>query len=126
MRFIVMVKATARSEAGGLPTREELAKMGAFNEELVRAGALLAAEGLHPSSRGARITYAAGTPSVTDGPFAETKELIAGFWILQLKSKEDAIAWLLRCPFEDAQIEILQVYEVEDFAPVFAAERASQ
>ncbi len=118
MRFIVMVKATAQSEAGVLPSTEMLAKMGAFNEELVKAGVMLSAEGLHPSSKGARISYAGGKPAVTDGPFAETKELIAGFWILSGKSKDEIIEWLSRCPFENSEeIEIRQIYDMEDFAP---------
>jgi len=117
MRFIVMVKATAASEAGILPSPEMLAKMGAFNEQLAKAGALLAADGLQPSSKGARIKFTAGKPSVTDGPFAETKELIAGFWMLQFRSKQEAIEWLLRCPFTEEEVEIRQVYEPEDFAP---------
>ncbi len=120
MRFLVMVKATAQSEAGALPSREMVEKMGAFNEQLAAAGALLAAEGLQPSSKGARIKYAAGNGSVTDGPFTETKELVAGFWILQMKSKEEVVEWLLRCPFNDEEIEIRQIYELEDFAPIFA------
>jgi hypothetical protein len=119
MRFIVMVKATEESEAGVLPTAEMLAKMGAFNQELVKAGVMLAAEGLQPSSKGARIRFAGGRATASDGPFAETKELIAGFWLLQMKSREEAIEWLSRCPFEKGEeIEIRQVYEPEDFAPI--------
>jgi hypothetical protein len=121
MRFIVLVKATEKSEAGVLPTLEMLTKMGAFNEQLAKAGALLGAEGLQPSSKGARISFAGGRPTVTDGPFAETKELVAGFWLLQMKSKEEAIEWLSRCPFEGGEeIEIRPVYEPEDLAPIFA------
>ncbi len=120
MRFLVIVKATAQSEAGVLPSREMVEKMTVFNEQLAAAGALLAAEGLQPTSKGARIKYSAGKGSVTDGPFTETKELVAGFWILQMKSKEDVVEWLLRCPFDDEAIEIRQIYEPEDFAPIFA------
>jgi hypothetical protein len=127
MRFLVMVKATPESEAGELPTADMLAKMGAFNQELAKAGVILGAEGLHPSSKGARISYAGGKPTVTDGPFAETKELVAGFWLLQAKSKEEIIEWLARCPFERGeQIEIRRIYELEDFAPVMTAEVREQ
>lgn len=117
MRFIVFVKATAASEAGVLPTPEMFAKMGAFNEQLAKAGIFLAGEGLQPTSKGARISYAGAKPVVIDGPFTETKELVAGFWLLQAKSKAEIIEWLSRCPFENGeQIEIRQVYEMEDFA----------
>lgn len=99
-----------------MPSPELVANMGAFNAELAKAGALLAAEGLHPSSRGARITFAAGKPTVTDGPFAEAKELIGGFWIIQVKSKDEAIEWMRRCPFEgNEEIELRQIHDVEDF-----------
>ena len=121
MRFMVLVKASEQTEAGVLPSAELLAKMGLFNEELVRAGVLLAADGLQPTSKGARISFAGPHPTVTDGPFTETKELIAGYWLLQLKSKGEAIEWLSRAPFDSGEeIEIRQVYEAEDFAPVFA------
>ena len=127
MRFLVMVKATPQSEAGELPSTEMLAKMGAFNQELAKAGVLLGGEGLHPSSKGARMSFAGGKPTITDGPFAETKELVAGFWLLQAKSKEEIIAWLTRCPFERGeQIEIRQLFEAEDFAPVVTPEIAEQ
>jgi hypothetical protein len=127
MRFIVMVKATPQSEAGALPKPEMLAKMGAYNEQLAKAGILLGAEGLHPTSRGARISYAGAKPTITDGPFAETKELIAGFWLLQAKSKAEIIEWLARCPFEEGeQIEIRQIYDMEDFAPVMTPELTEQ
>jgi hypothetical protein len=116
MRFLVTVKTSKESEAGMLPTPEMIAKMGAFNQQLVQSGALLAAEGLAPTSDGARISYAGGRPSVTDGPFTETKELIAGFWILQLKSKEEAIEWLSRCPFERGEeIEIRRIRELDEY-----------
>jgi hypothetical protein len=116
MRFLVMVKATPESEAGEPPTPELLSKMGAFNQELAAAGAILGAGGLYPTSRGARISYAAGKPTVTDGPFAETKELVAGFWLLQAKSNEEIVEWLMRCPFEDGEIEIRRVHDMPDCA----------
>jgi hypothetical protein len=119
MRFMVIVKANKESETGVLPSQEILEKMGKFNEELVKAGVMLAGEGLHPSSRGARVKFNGNQRTVTDGPFAETKELIAGFWMWQVKSKEEAIEWLKRAPFDDgAEVEIRQVYETQDFAPV--------
>ncbi|RKH00587.1 YciI family protein [Corallococcus sp. CA053C] len=117
MRFMMIVKANKDSEAGVLPTHEELAAMGKFNEELVKAGILLAGEGLHPSSKGTRVRFSAKQSTVVDGPFAETKELIAGFWILEVKSKDEAIAWARRVPFVDGEIEIRQVAAPEDFAP---------
>jgi hypothetical protein len=119
MRFMVMVKATPNSEAGAMPSEALLAAMGRFNEELVKAGVLLAAEGLQPSSKGARVRFSGGKRSVTDGPFAETKELVAGFWLWQCKSREEAIEWVKRCPDpmpgEESVIEIRQVFEAEDF-----------
>lgn len=115
MRFIVMVKANKDSEAGVMPTNEELAEMGRFNEELVKAGIMLDGNGLHPSSRGTRIEYSGGKPKVIDGPFAETKELVAGYWVLQCRSKEEVVEWLKRAPFKDANIEIRQIFEQEDF-----------
>ena len=119
MRFMVMVKATKESEAGVLPSTELLAEMGRFNEELARAGVLLAGEGLHPSSKGTRVRFSGGKRTVIDGPFAETKELVAGFWLWQVKSKEEAIEWVRRCPDpmpgSDSEIEIRQVYEPDDF-----------
>src|SRR6516164_9388918 len=118
MRFMVLVKANKDSEAGVLPSRELLTAMGKFNEELVKAGVMLAAEGLHPSSKGARVRFQGGKKTVIDGPFAETKELIAGFWLWQVKSKEEAIEWLKRAPFDGGtEVEIRQVFEIEDFAP---------
>lgn len=123
MRFLVMVKATPQSEAGELPSAEMLAKMGAFNHELAKAGIILAAEGLQRSSAGARISFAGGKPTVTDGPFVETKELVAGFWILQGKSKEEIVQWLSRAPFERGeQIEIRPIFEMEDLGPVMTPE----
>ncbi|HXD49858.1 MAG TPA: YciI family protein [Gemmatimonadaceae bacterium] len=118
MRFMVMVKSNAATEAGELPSTELLAAMGKFNEELVRAGVMLAGEGLQPSSKGARIKFSGGKRKVVDGPFAESKELIAGFWIIQVKSKAEAIEWMKRCPNptgEDGELEIRQVFEADDF-----------
>jgi hypothetical protein len=119
MRFMLMVKANKMSEEGVLPSKELLEEMGAYNEELVKAGVLLAGEGLHPSSRGARVRFSGAKRSVIDGPFTEAKELIAGFWLIQVKSKEEAIEWVKRCPnpFPDgeAEIEIRQVHEAADF-----------
>src|SRR5687767_9038603 len=118
MRFMVMVKATGDSEAGLMPTEQMLAEMGAYNEELAQAGVLLAGEGLHPSSKGARVRFSGDKRTVIDGPFAETKELVAGFWLWQVKSKEEAIAWVKRCPNPsqgECEIEIRQVFEAEDF-----------
>lgn len=123
MRFMVIVKASERSESGQMPDPEMLARMGAFNEELVKAGILLAGEGLQPSSKGARISFAGAKPVVTDGPFAETKELVGGFWILQAKSKEEIVAWISRAPFRDGeQVEIRQIFEMEDFGAAAVAE----
>jgi hypothetical protein len=125
MRFMVIVKASERSESGQLPSPETLARMGAFNEELVKAGILLAGEGLQPSSKGARISFGGPKPVVTDGPFAETKELVGGFWILQGKSKEEIVAWIARAPFQDGeQVEIRQIFEMEDFGAAAAAAEA--
>jgi hypothetical protein len=124
MRFMVLVKASKDSEAGKLPSAEELTAMGKFNEELVKAGVMLAGEGLHPSSKGARIRFSGSKRSVIDGPFSETKELLAGFWILQVKSKEEAIEWMKRCPNphpgQDNEIEIRQIFEAEDFGDLQA------
>ena len=119
MRFMVIVRATKNSEAGILPTATLLADMGKFNEELAKAGVLLAGEGLQPSSKGARVKFSGSKRTVVDGPFTEAKELIAGFWLWQVKSREEAIEWVKRCPHpmpgEDAEIEIRQLYEAEDF-----------
>ncbi|MBN8231908.1 YciI family protein [Corallococcus macrosporus] len=117
MRFMMLVKATPDSETGRLPTEAELTEMGKYNEELVKAGILLAGEGLHPSSKGARVTFSKTGNTVTDGPFSETKELVSGFWIIEVKSREEAIAWARRVPFKDGQVEIRQVASAEDFAP---------
>jgi hypothetical protein len=123
---MVLVKATKDSEAGVLPSKKMLTEMGKFNEELVKAGVMLAGEGLQPSSKGARVKFSGGKPTVTDGPFAETKELIAGFWMWQVKSKQEAIDWLKRAPFEDEQLEIRQVFEAEDFGAEFTPELRQQ
>ncbi len=117
MRFMVLVKADKNSEAGVLPDEKILTEMGKFNEELVKAGVMIAAEGLHPSSKGARVKFAGGKRIVTDGPFTEAKDLIAGFWLWQVKSKAEAIAWLERAPFDQTEVEIRQVYETADLAP---------
>ena len=126
MRFMVIVKANKDSEAGVMPTKELLKEMGKFNEELVKAGVMLAGEGLHPSSKGARVKFSGGKTTVTDGPFAETKELVAGYWMWQVKSKEEAIEWLKRAPFEDTEVEIRQVFEAEDFGDEFTPELREQ
>ena len=130
MRFMVIVKATKETEAGDLPSPEILEKMGKYNEELVKAGVMLAGEGLHASSKGARVKFTGSQRTVTDGPFAETKELIAGFWLWQVKSKQEAIEWVKRCPHpmpgEDAEIEIRQVFEAEDFGAEFTPEMRKQ
>ena len=115
MRFMVIVKASKESEAGVLPSKQLLDEMGKFNEELVKAGVMLAGEGLQASSKGARVKFDGSKRIVTDGPFAETKELIAGFWLWKVKSKEEAIEWLKRAPFRDGTVEIRQVFEAEDF-----------
>ena len=122
MRVMVLVKANADSEAGVMPSEELLTEMGKYNEELVKAGVMLAGEGLHPSSKGVRVRFSGGKKSVIDGPFAETKELLAGFWLLQVKSMEEAIEWLKRAPFEDTEIEIRRVFETEDFGPEMTPE----
>lgn len=119
MRFMLMVKATEESEAGVMPSIELLEAMTNYNEELVRSGILLAGEGLQPSSKGARVSLSGGKPTVTDGPFTETKELVAGFWLIDVKSKEEAVEWAKRCPGPmeggNGEIEIRQVFEAEDF-----------
>jgi len=122
MRFMLIVKADKDSEAGVPPSREMLTEMGKYNEELVKAGVMLAGEGLQASSKGARVTFSAGKPYVVDGPFAETKELVAGFWLVQAKSKDEAIEWVKRAPFENAVVEIRQVFEADDFGPALTPE----
>jgi hypothetical protein len=130
MRFMVMVKADKNSEAGALPDEKLLAEMGKFNDELVKAGVLLAAEGLHPSSKGAKVRFSGTKRTVIDGPFSETKELVAGFWLFQVKSKEEAIEWVKRAPNPfpgtESEIEIRQVFEAEDFGPEFTPELRKQ
>ena len=130
MRFMAMVRATRDSEAGKMPDETLLADMGKFNEELVKAGVMLAGEGLHPSAKGARVRFSGTKRTVIDGPFAETKELICGFWLLQVKSKEEAIEWIKRCPNPfsgpEAEIEIRQVFEAEDFGAEFTPELRAQ
>src|SRR5712671_420801 len=129
MRFMIIVKATKDSEAGVLPDHKLLADMGKFNEELVKAGIMQAGEGLQPSSKGARVKFSGGKRTVVDGPFTETKELIAGFWIWKCKSKQEAIDWVKRCPNpmgDQAEIEIRQVFEAEDFGAEFTPELREQ
>jgi hypothetical protein len=126
VRFMVIVKASKESEAGILPDEQQLAAMGKFNEEMVKAGVMLAGEGLQASSKGARIRFSGNKRTVIDGPFAETKELVAGFWLIQVKSKEEAIEWIKRVPFEDGEVEIRQVFELEDFGPGEAVDRHRQ
>ena len=126
MRFMVIVKADKNSEAGVLPSHELLAEMGKFNEELVKAGVMLAGEGLQASSKGARVKFSGNKRTVTDGPFTETKELVAGFWLWQVRSKEEAIEWLKRAPFREGEVEIRQVFEAEDFGPEFTPELREQ
>ena len=129
MRFMVLVKADKNTEAGALPDEKLLTEMGKFNEELAKAGVLLAGEGLHPSSKGARVHFSGARRTVIDGPFAETKELVAGYWLWKVKSKEEAIEWVKRCPNPtgaEADIEIRQVFEAEDFGPAFTPELREQ
>lgn len=129
MRFMVIVKATNDSEAGVMPSKKLLTEMGRFNEELVKAGVMLEGEGLQPSSKGARVRFSGDKRTVTDGPFAETKELVAGFWMWQCESLEEAIEWVKRCPnphAEECEIEIRQVFEVEDFGDEFTPELREQ
>jgi len=130
MRFMVIVKADKSSEAGALPDEKLLAEMGKYNEELAKAGVLLAGEGLQPSSKGARVRFSGNKRTVIDGPFAETKELIAGFWLIQVKSREEAIEWVKRSPNPfpgtESEIEIRQVFEAEDFGPEFTPELREQ
>lgn len=129
MRFMILVKATADSEAGKLPSTELMTAMGKFNEELVNAGVLLAGEGLHPTAKGVRIHFDGASRTVTDGPFSETRELIAGFWLIQVKSREEAIEWMKRCPnpFDvPSDIEIRQVYEMSDFGDAATPEVVAQ
>jgi hypothetical protein len=130
MRFMILIKADKNSEAGVMPSEKLLAEMGTFNEELVKAGIMLAGEGLHPSSKGARVKFSGAKRMVTDGPFAETKELIAGFWIWKCRSMQEAIDWVKRCPNpmpgEEPEIEIRQVFEADDFGAEFTPELREQ
>jgi hypothetical protein len=126
MRFMVIVKATPETEAGVLPDQKTLSGMGKFNEELTKAGVMLAGEGLQASSKGARVRFQGSKRTVIDGPFSETKELIAGFWLWQVRSKEEAIQWLKRAPFQEGEVEIRQVFEAEDFGADFTPELREQ
>ena len=129
MRVMVMVKATKESEAGEMPSQELLTEMGKFNEELVKAGVMLAGEGLHPSSKGVRVRFSGDKRTVTDGPFAETKELVAGYWLWQVRSMDEAIEWAKRCPnpmTDGGELEIRQVFEAEDFGDEFTPELREQ
>jgi len=129
MRFMVIIKATTETEAGVMPSEKLLTEMGRYNEELVKAGVMQAGEGLHPSSKGARVKFSGSKRTVIDGPFGETKDLIAGFWLWQVKSKDEAIEWVKRCPNPtgtDAEIEIRQVFEAEDFGAEFTPELREQ
>ena len=126
MRFMVIVKADKDSEAGVLPSKELLAEMGKFNEELAKAGVMLAGEGLQASSKGARVRFSGDKRTVIDGPFSETKELIAGFWLWEVRSKEEAIEWLKRAPFREGEVEIRQVFEADDFGAEFTPELREQ
>jgi hypothetical protein len=116
MRFIVFVKASRESESGAMPDKNALMEMQKFNQKLADAGVMVAGEGLHPTSKGARIAFGKGTPKLTEGPFAETKELVAGYWILEAKSKDEVIDWMKKAPFQDGEIEIRQIFEDEEFA----------
>ena len=124
MRVMVLVKASQQSEAGVMPSQEELTEMGKFNEELVNAGILLAGEGLHPTSKGVRVQFPAR--KVVDGPFTETKELVAGYWLLQVKSMDEAVEWMKRAPFQEGDIEIRPVFEADDFGDAFTPELREQ
>jgi hypothetical protein len=126
MRFMVIVKGGEDYEAGAMPSESELAEMGEFNKELADAGAMLAGEGLHPSSKGVRINYDGDEPTVTDGPFGNAAELIAGFWLIQLDSKDEAVEWLKRAPFREGEVEIRQVFENEDFGDELTPELREQ
>jgi len=129
MRFMILVKATKDSEAGVMPSEQLLSEMGKFNEELAKAGILLAGEGLHPSSKGARVRFSSAKRTIIDGPFAETKELVAGFWLWQVKSKQEAIEWFKRCPNpmpSESEIEVRQVFEAEDFGAALTPELRKQ
>ncbi|MFL6200864.1 MAG: YciI family protein [Thermoanaerobaculia bacterium] len=126
MRVMVLVKADKDSEAGVMPSEQILTEMGKFNEELVKAGVMLAGEGLYPSSKGKRVRFSGNKPTVIDGPFAETKELVAGFWMWKVKSMDDAVEWIARSPFQDTEIEIRPVFESEDFGAELTPELREQ
>jgi hypothetical protein len=126
MRFMVIVKADKDTEAGVMPSEQLLRDMGNYNEELVKAGVMLAGDGLHPSSKGARVRFSGGKRTVIDGPFPETKELIAGYWLWRCASLQEAIEWLKRAPFDETEVEIRQVFEAEDFGPEFTPELREQ
>ncbi len=129
MRVMVLVKATSDSEAGGMPSAEMMAAMGRYNDELIKAGILLAADGLHPSSRGKRVRFSGSSRTVIDGPFTETKELVAGYWLWQVKSMDEAVEWVKRCPNPmpgDSDIEIRPLFEAEDFSAEFMSELREQ
>ncbi len=126
MRVMVLVKANKDSEAGILPDKKILTEMGKFNEELVKAGVMLAGEGLHPSSKGVRVRFSGGKRTVIDGPFTEAKELVAGYWLWQVKSMAEAIEWIRRSPFQEGEVEIRQVFEAEDFGPALTPELREQ
>ena len=122
MRFMLIVKADEKSEAGVMPDEHILGEMAKFNEKMVKAGVMLAGEGLQPSSKGARVKFHGGKATVVDGPFTETKELVGGFWLIQAKSKAEAIEWVKRSPFQEGEVEVRQIFELEDFAPSPAVE----
>ncbi len=129
MKFMVIVKASPESEAGQMPSEQLMTEMGKFNEELVKAGVLLAGEGLHPSSKGARIQFSGSNRTVVEGPFSETRDLVAGFWLIDVKSKQEAIEWMKRCPNPmegDSELEIRQIFEAEDFGAEFTPELRAQ
>jgi hypothetical protein len=126
MRFMVLVKSNDEAEAGVMPSEEILAEMMGYNEELARAGVMLDGSGLQPTAKGARVTFSGGKPTVTDGPFTEAKELVAGYWLIQVRSRDEAIEWAKRAPFQEGELEIRQLFELEDFGPSEAIDRARE
>jgi len=126
MRFMVLVKSNEEAEAGVMPSEEILAEMMTYNEELARAGVMLDGSGLQPDSKGGRVAFSGGKPTVADGPFTEAKELIAGYWLIQVRSKEEAVEWVKRAPFQEGELEIRQLFELEDFGPSEAIDRARE
>jgi hypothetical protein len=126
MRFMVLVKSNDEAEAGVMPSEEILAEMMRYNEELARAGVMLDGSGLQPTAKGARVTFSGGKPTVTDGPFTEAKELVAGYWLIQVRSRDEAIEWAKRAPFQEGELEIRQLFELEDFGPSEAIDRARE